>query len=345
MKNLILALDKKKLIKKKSINNRINKDIIKQKININKNINSIDDILWILKNYPIIYNVEYNIDLNKLHLIKDDLIKLNNMIGMKDIKNSILNQLIFYLQNFHLKTGINYMHTVIYGPPGTGKTEIAKIIGNIFTKLGILKNGTFKKVVRSDLIAGYLGQTALKTKKVIEESLGGVIFIDEAYALGNSEKRDSFSKECIDTLCESLSYHRNELMVIIAGYEEELNNCFFNLNSGLKSRFSWVYTTDKSSPEQLNYIFIKMIKDMDWSIENNEKIIKFFHKNKNFFLNFGRDIEILLLKTTIAHSRRVLSLDNSVKTKIIYKDLINGFEEFKKYIKIENNNNIYTMYN
>ena len=84
------------------------------------------------------------------------------------------------------------MHTVIYGPPGTGKTEIAKIIGRIFSRLGILTKGTFRKVTRADLIAGYLGQTAIKTKDVIKECLGGVLFIDEAYALGNSEKRDSF---------------------------------------------------------------------------------------------------------------------------------------------------------
>ena len=85
-------------------------------------------------------------------------------------------------------TSGDFMHTVIYGPPGTGKTEIAKIIGKIYCKMGILKKGTFKKVTRSDLIAGYLGQTALKTKDVINECLDGVLFIDEAYSLGNIEK-------------------------------------------------------------------------------------------------------------------------------------------------------------
>ncbi|NBR98478.1 MAG: AAA family ATPase, partial [Betaproteobacteria bacterium] len=113
---------------------------------------------------------------------------------------------------------------------GTGKTEIAKIIGQIFSKLGILKKGTFRKVTRSDLIAGYLGQTAIKTNDVINDCLGGVLFIDEAYSLGNSEKKDSFSKECIDTLCEALSNHKDNFMVIIAGYENELKECFFNYN-------------------------------------------------------------------------------------------------------------------
>ena len=97
----------------------------------------------------------------------------------------------------------------------------------------------FKKVTRSDLIAGYLGQTALKTQEVIKECLGGVLFIDEAYALGNEQKKDSFAKECIDTLCEGLSDHKENLMVIIAGYEKELQSCFFDYNQGLESRFSW----------------------------------------------------------------------------------------------------------
>ena len=114
-----------------------------------------------------------------------------------------------------------------------------KIIGKIFSKLGILSKKYFKKVTRADLIAGYLGQTAIKTRDVINEAKGGVLFIDEAYALGNPEKRDSFAKECIDTLCEGLSDNKDNLMVIIAGYEKELKDCFFSYNQGLDSRFNW----------------------------------------------------------------------------------------------------------
>ena len=120
------------------------------------------------------------------------------------------------------------MHTVIYGPPGTGKTEVAKIIGRLFSKLGVLKKNVFKKVTRADLIAGYLGQTAIKTKEVVNSAIGGVLFIDEAYALGNKEKRDIFAKECIDTFAHY--DNKDKLMVIIAGYEDELNKCFFEYN-------------------------------------------------------------------------------------------------------------------
>ena len=215
------------------------KELIITKIpyNITCSINSIKDLISICNNYSNIINITEDSKLNLLKKIYKPLIDLDSLIGMQELKNDILNQILFYIQNFHKVNNMEYMHTVLCGPPGTGKTEVAKIIGEIFSKIGILTKGTFTKVVRSDLIAGYLGQTAIKTAKVIENSLGGVLFIDEAYSLGNQEKRDSFAKECLDTICEALSNHKDNLMVIIAGYEEELNNCFFSFNPGLRSRF------------------------------------------------------------------------------------------------------------
>jgi SpoVK/Ycf46/Vps4 family AAA+-type ATPase len=194
--------------------------------------------------------------------------------------------------NININKNQDFLHTVISGPPGTGKTEIAKLMGKIYSKLGILSKGTFKKVTRSDLIAGYLGQTAIKTREVVQESLGGVLFIDEAYSLGNTEKRDSFSKECIDTLCEALSDHKDNWMVIIAGYEEELNDCFFNYNRGLDSRFTWRFHTDEYGAEELYLIFLKKVNDIGWIVlksEREKKIdVKWFEKNKNHFKRFHK---------------------------------------------------------
>jgi len=321
--------------------------IKKEKIIINREINNLNDLIKLLDDYPYVSNAEYNIDLTKIHVIKDLLIELNNMIGLHDIKNNILDQILFYIQELDKSGGINYMHTVLYGLPGTGKTEIAKLIGKIFSKLGILKKGTFRKVVRSDLIAGYLGQTAIKTTNVINESLGGVLFIDEAYALGNSEKRDSFAKECIDTLCEALSDHKDDLMVIIAGYEQEINDCFFDYNQGLKSRFPWVFKTDKYTPEDLKNIFIKKIYDINWQINiNNNILIEFFKTNIDSFLYYGRDMEILLLKTKIAHGRRVFCQPKESKMILTINDLENGFILFKKHTKPEVKDEvIFMMYN
>jgi ATP-dependent 26S proteasome regulatory subunit len=315
--------------------NNIEKETPKNKVNISIEINNITDFLLLIEKYPLDKDIEYNINMDALHKIKQPLIELNNMIGMKNLKENIVDQIIFYIQNLHtLKTnnkGNDFMHTVIYGSPGTGKTEIAKIIGSIFSKLGVLSKGTFKKVTRADLIAGYLGQTALKTRDIIKECLGGVLFIDEAYALGNEEKKDSFSKECIDTLCEALSNHKDDLMVIIAGYETDLNNCFFNYNQGLKSRFTWRFKTDDYSGEDLYNIFIKKVNDCGWFLSENSEIdVKWFKQNKHIFKFYGRDIETLFAKTKIAHSRRVFCLENSLKKYLIIKDLDKGLEIYLK---------------
>ncbi len=340
----------------KSKNNIINQKPKIKEIQIDVEINNINDLLNLINIYNVDNeNIKYNINMKLLHDIKEPLIELNNMIGMKELKKNILDQILYFIQGLNSNEHGDFMHTVIYGPPGTGKTEIAKILGKIFSKMKFLSKGTFKKVTRSDLVAGYLGQTAIKTKDVIKESLGGILFIDEAYSLGNSEKRDSFAKECIDTLCESLSEHKDNLMVIIAGYEEELQNCFFNYNQGLNSRFTWRFKTDEYSAEDLYNIFIKKVKDINWTIHedislSSEININWFSKNKIHFKSYGRDIDTFLAKIKIAHSRRVFCKNLSDKKKITFKDLENGFliylnnnevkkddEQFKKNLQ-------FTMY-
>ena len=312
----------------------------KKKVNVDMEINNVTDLLKMLEDYPMDDNIEYNINMKALHDIHVPLLELNNMIGMADMKNNIVDQIIYFIQDLHKssdKTSCDFMHTVIYGPPGTGKTEVAKIMGNIFSKLGILKKGTFKKVTRSDLVAGFLGQTAAKTRDVINECLDGVLFIDEAYALGNTEKRDSFSKECIDTLCEALSNHKENLMVIIAGYEEELKECFFSYNQGLDSRFTWRFKTDDYKGEELCKIFFKKVHDINWSIVDTSKINgEWFEKKIVYFKFFGRDIETLLAKTKIAHSRRIFCKLPDEKTKITLKDLEKGFELYIKNDEVKN---------
>jgi len=315
----------------------------KRKVNIHFEINNVADLLKMIEEYPDDKDVEYNIDIQSLHKIKEPLIDLNSMIGMQNVKENIVDQILFYIQNLHKpcdnqeknkKQAIynDFMHTVIYGPPGTGKTEIAKIIGSIFSKLGILTKGTFKKVTRSDLVAGYLGQTAIKTKDVVKECLGGVLFIDEAYSLGNQEKRDSFSKECIDTLCEALSDYKDNLMVIIAGYETDLNECFFKYNQGLSSRFTWRFKIDDYNAAELYNIFIKKINDSGWIIDNSNinVNVKWFEKNKGLFKFYGRDIETLFAKTKIAHSRRVFCLDVKIKKILTMADIDKGLEIYVK---------------
>lgn len=303
-------------------------------VNINVDINCINDLIDLCDKYPLSNEFEYNINMEAIHNIRYPITKLNNMIGMKSLKEQIVDQILYFSQYFHVGSN-DFMHTVIYGPPGTGKTEISKILGEIFSNLGVLKNKKWKKVTRADLIAGYLGQTALKTKEVIKDSLGGVLFIDEAYALGNSEKRDSFAKECIDTLCEALSDNKENLMVIIAGYEKELKNCFFEYNKGLDSRFTWRFKTDNYSHNELNQIFTKKVNEIKWSFDKPIKD-KWFENKMKYFTYFGRDMETLLAKIKIAHSKRVFCLDKKLKKIITLEDMNNGFDIFLKNDEVKN---------
>lgn len=311
-------------------------------VKINVEIRDLNDLLRLIEDHPKFANIEYSIDMEALYRIYEPLKKLGAMVGMVELKNSIVDQVIYYVQGFHrLGTGENdFMHTVIYGPPGTGKTEIARIIGKIFSKLGILSAGTFRKVTRADLIAGYLGQTAIKTKDVIQEALGGVLFIDEAYALGNDEKKDSFAKECIDTLCESLSDYKESIMVIIAGYEDELQKCFFNFNKGLESRFSWRFHTDDYTANELRQIFLKKVNDSGWSIDSSETISEnWFAEHIHLFKYFGRDMETLLAKTKICHSRRVFCKSQANKTRLLMEDIHRGLDLYKAAGGTKNNLN------
>ena len=184
----------------------------------------------------------------------------------------------------------------------------------------------------------------MKTKDVIQECIGGVLFIDEAYALGNVEKRDSFSKECIDTLCEALSDHKDDLMVIIAGYESELKDCFFSYNQGLDSRFTWRFKTENYKSDDLFQIFLKKVKDAGWSIEENSKMnAAWFEKNMVYFKFFGRDIETLFSKIKIAHARRIFCKSESDRKKITIADLEKGFEMFLKNDDVKNRKESETM--
>ena len=302
------------------------------KITIETDVNNLDDLLNIIRSYEYNVDTEYNIDLKSLHNIKDELTALNAMIGMENIKTSITNQLLYFIQNLDKDAlgNSDFKHTVISGPPGTGKTEIAKLIGTMYSKVGILKNNVFKKVTRSDLIAGYLGQTAIKTSKLITECLGGVLFIDEAYSLASTDSNDSFSKECLDTLCESLSNHKNDLMVIIAGYEHDLNNTFFKVNRGLESRFIWKFCMEPYTSDELMRIFMKKVLDSGWHMNIETTSLRtWFARNHRKFIHYGRDMEQLFTYVKIYHSRRIYGKDISMRKHIILDDMASAFESFE----------------
>jgi SpoVK/Ycf46/Vps4 family AAA+-type ATPase len=204
--------------------------------------------------------------------------------------------------------------------------------------MGVLsRNGPFKIAHRDDFIAEYLGQTAIKTKKLLKSCLGGVLFIDEVYALAPVKSdRDSFAKEALDTLNSFLSEHKNDFCCIAAGYEDEIRKTFFAMNKGLERRFPWVHKIDKYSNKELAQIFMKMVKEIEWTVAFTENdVAEVIERNPEMFKHYGGDIEVCISKIKMIHSRRVFSLGKEHKFILTKEDLKNTIEYIKKHMKTE----------
>lgn len=294
--------------------------------NIFINMKSIKDIIK-LKDYWD--NIKHNIKLQKLHNIIPALEQLDLLIGLDNIKNEIFKIIIYYIQNEHTD---EYLHTVIYGPPGVGKTELAKIYSDIFLRLGILKSSSFIEIKKDDLVAKYVGQTSHRTKQLLEKSMGGVVFLDEAYSLGNDEKRDSFAKEAIDMINQYLSERKKDFMFIIAGYEDDLENCFFSFNKGLKRRFSHHFKVEKYTSDELAIIFKAKINKTKYIFDEktllDDKIKAFFKTHFNKFVNSAGDVEKFINYIKYDQSIRIFkqNIDNTI---IIMDDLNTALTNFK----------------
>lgn len=299
-------------------------EVKKEFITLKPEIKTLEDLINLGKEYD--ETKDYNIDMFLLNKLVPSLEELNNMIGMNKVKKDIIDHIIYYIQKLDDKNK-DMLHTVIEGPPGVGKTELAKIIGKIYLAMGVLKRSLFKKVSRSDMVAKYLGQTAIKTQDLIDSCRGGVMFIDEVYSLGNNDKGDSFSKEAIDTLTHNLTDLKNEFICIVAGYPREIDECFFAYNPGLNSRFPIRLQIDPYTPKQLCLIFKKIVKENEWSIDEEIKN-DFFKKNYSEFKSHGRDMEQLFTHCKRAHSRRIFTEENPTKKLLTSNDLENGYKLF-----------------
>jgi len=248
-------------------------------------LRSIQDIIKLKDKWNYIRHDE---KLQRLYNIITPLTKLDEMVGLDQVKEDIFKVIVYWIQNPHTD---EYLHTIIEGPPGVGKTEFAKIYADIFVRLGILKSSKFIEIKKDDLVAKYLGQTSHRTKELLESGMGGVIFLDEAYSLGNAEGRDSFAKEAIDMINQYLSERKKDFMFIVAGYSDDLEKCFFAFNKGLKRRFAHKFTIESYTPEELGQIFLRKIKTCGYTLDKSIDIDKFFKTHKARFVSFGGDIE------------------------------------------------------
>ena len=228
----------------------------------------------------------------------------------------------------------------------THNTNVARIIGKLYQEMGILSfNSPFKIAYRDDFIAEYVGQTAVKTRKLLDSCIGGVLFVDEVYSLGSGfNDKDPFSKEAIEVLTAFLSENKKNFCFIGAGYEDDINRCFFSKNKGLERRFQWIHKIEEYTVQEIVDIMLKMIEEMNWKIEvNKENLIDMIKKEKHLFKYAGGDLEILLSKSKMVHTKRVFSLDKDKMFILTKTDVEQGLKLMNEN-KLKQEENIPTSY-
>lgn len=265
--------------------------------------------------------------------LDDYLNELNKLVGLEKVKkdvNSLINlvQIRKLRQDRGIKQPPMSLHLVFSGNPGTGKTTVARLLSEIYHKIGLLSKGHLVETDRSGLVGGYVGQTALKTQEVIQSAMGGILFIDEAYALAQSSEND-YGKEAIDTILKAMEDNRDDLIVIVAGYPELMDR-FLHSNPGLESRFNkFIYFEDYSAVE-LYEIFWLMCDEANLTMDKagDEYIKQYFelmyeHKSNNFAN--GRAVRNFFEEVITAQANRLAPqseiTDEELNT-LIYEDFL-----------------------
>ena len=241
--------------------------------------------------------------------LKPYLKELDNMTGLAEIKQQI-NDLVCEIKiskmrkAFKLKVPEVTRHMVFIGNPGTGKTTVARMLANIFKVLGVVSIGQLVEVDRSGLVAAYAGQTALKTKKVIESAIGGVLFIDEAYAICRNNN-DEYGYEALDTLTKCLEDYRDDLIIVVAGYKKEMQD-FLKANPGLSSRFKTLISFNDYSNKELAEIFLSLLRENDYHLDKEaaSETIKYF-KSIDILEGNARSIRNMFENTIKLQARRI----------------------------------------
>ena len=248
--------------------------------------------------------------------LEDAMNELESLTGLERVKDEVF-ELISIVQNQKRRKEQGLvvpqisLHLVFTGNPGTGKTTVARCIARIYKCLGLLSGGHLVETDRGGLVAGYVGQTALKTKEVVDRAIGGVLFIDEAYTLCGSGSND-FGQEAIDTLLKEMEDKRDKLAVIVAGYDQPMEE-FINSNPGLESRFNRYIHFDDYSTEDLISIFDGICKKNQYCVSDDarKKLIEYFENSSASKIGNGRGVRNIFEKAISRQARRLVKMSNS----------------------------------
>jgi len=245
--------------------------------------------------------------------IEDLKAELQELIGLEGVKREVNNLInMVTVHNLRKQNGLKTvdmsLHMVFSGNPGTGKTMIARLMSRIYKSLGVLSKGQLVEVDRSGLVAGYIGQTAAKTSEVIGKALGGVLFIDEAYALSNGKGENDFGQEAIDTLLKAMEDNREDLVVIVAGYDGLMDE-FIHSNPGLESRFNRYLHFDDYTLEEMLSILDLQLKKGQYTLEDGARnaVREYIELSNTSSISFGnaRGIRNIFERLLVAQANRL----------------------------------------
>lgn len=295
----------------------------------NYKVASFCDLLHVLEEVRLIPDAYLPPEILKLRAMEQCLKELDAIIGQTKLKNNLLRLVLFCAQNLHQKTNA-MMNLCLFGSSGVGKSAITKIIADIYYHAGLLSQTAenqkerFLRGTRSTMIGRYLGETARLTQSVINQAIAEqkVLLIDEAYQMNHPDKRDSFSKEMLDTLNQNLSEYPDKLRVILAGYKQDVIECFFGGNQGLERRIGFIYELEAYTHSELRAIFFQQLFRCSCDVENRWKVAtdSWFKKHKDTFIYAGGDME------NLAKSARIHAAQRSFGTPYFFKNLINGHD-------------------
>lgn len=273
-------------------------------------------------------------------LLRETLHELNTLVGLSNIKKDV-NELV-KLVRYYRETGKDVLnrfslHTVFKGNPGTGKTTVSRIMGKIYKALGLLERGHVIETDREGLIAGYTGQTAIKTKQRIDEAQGGVLFIDEAYSLADSHQTSGYGSEAIEVLLKNMEDKRGEFAVIVAGYPDNMD-VFLRANPGLRSRFDRIFNFEDFTAEQLYKIALLMFNDEN--LNPNKEATNFLqnhlndlHQKRDRYFGNARAVRRIVEETIKHQHLRMASIPVGSRTTKMQETII--MEDVKELTREE----------